>query len=124
MFLQSSFSDINLSLLQAYLKGWSGTVSLNLELLKQCRDSAVTDNSIKHAGASDRVFLSKHITISTQCSSTSSKLSTKLAEWIVENMQYKLVFLISRALQSDVYLNCRTFDTGTCLTEMAARCTP
>ena len=40
-------SDVYLSPLQADLKGGSGTASLDLELLKQYRVSAVATNSIE-----------------------------------------------------------------------------
>ena len=43
--------------LQADLKGGSGAVSLDLELLKQYRVSAVATDTIERSGAQDRVWL-------------------------------------------------------------------
>ena len=71
------------------MKGGSGAVSLDLELLKPLRVSAVASESIERSGAPDSVWLKyayrKHHPVL-------QYLPTKLAEWIGENMQDELGF--------------------------------
>lgn len=78
-----------LSPLQANLKGGSGAVSLDLELLKPLRVSAVESDRIQRSGVPDSVWLEyayrKHHPVL-------QYLPTKLAEWIAENMQDELGF--------------------------------
>ena len=63
--IQISCSDIYLSPLQSDsdLKGGSGAVSLDLDLLKQYRGSPVATNAIKRSGAPDRVWLETRVCI-------------------------------------------------------------
>ena len=74
--------------LQADLKGRSGAVSLDLELLKQYRVSAVDTDAIERSGAQDQLEYA-----SCKFYPMLQFLPTKLAEWIGENMQDKLGFL-------------------------------
>ena len=98
MFIQSLYQVhplIHLSPVEADLKGWSGAVSLDLELLDQHSVSAVTTDSIEGAGVQDQVWLQyahskRHPVL--------QYLYTKLAEWISEICRTSLDFLISRTL--------------------------
>ena len=78
-----------LSALQGDKKTASGVVSLDLELLKPCKVSAVIQDIIERTAPADRVWLEyayrKHHPIL-------QYLPTKLAEWIGENMQDELGF--------------------------------
>ena len=57
-FILISSSDISVSPhLQANMKGWSGVVNLDLELLKQFRVSGVATDTIERLGAPDIVWL-------------------------------------------------------------------
>ena len=79
----------DLSAFQADLKGGSGAISLDLELLKQFRVSAVAPERIEGPAPSDSVWLEyayrKHHPVL-------HYLPAKLAELIGENMQNKLGF--------------------------------
>ena len=76
-----------LSALQGDTKMASGVVSLDLELLKPCKVSAVIPDIIERTAPADRVWLEyayrKHHPIL-------QYLPTKLAEWIGENLQGEL----------------------------------
>jgi hypothetical protein len=76
-------------ILQGDKKTASGVVSLDLELLKPCKVSAVIPDIIERTAPADRVWLEyayrKHHPIL-------QYLPTKLAEWIGENMQDELGF--------------------------------
>jgi hypothetical protein len=78
-----------LSAFQADKKWATGSVILDLELLKPCRVSAVAEGTIERTAPADRVWLEyayrKHHPVL-------QYLPTKLAEWIGENMQDELGF--------------------------------
>ena len=78
-----NFLAPDVSIVQGDRKTGSGAISLDLELLKQCRVSAVAQER------TDKVWLEyafrKHHPVL-------QYLPTKLAEWIGENMQDELGF--------------------------------
>lgn len=85
----TAFPAPDLSAFQADQKRATGRISLDLELLKPCRVSAVAHDRIERAAPADRVWLEyayrkNHPVL--------QYLPTKLAEWIGENMQDELGF--------------------------------
>ena len=85
----SYFTALDLSAFQADLKDRSGAGSLDLELLKPFRVSAVAPERIERSAPPDCVLLEyayrKHHPVL-------QYLPTKLAEWIGENIQDELGF--------------------------------
>ena len=82
-------------------------MSLNLELLKQYRVSAVATDAIERSGAQDRVWLEYIYRKLHPCCTQLQFLPTKLVEWKDENMDFltsrTMDFLTSRTLPSGVY---------------------
>ena len=80
-----------MSAFQADLTGGSGTVNLDLELLKPFRVSAVPPERIERSAPQDRVWL-EFASRSLKHHPVLHNLPTKLAEWIGDNMQDALGF--------------------------------
>ena len=65
-------------------------MSLNLELLKQYRVSAVATDAIERSGAQDRVWLEYIYRKLHPCCTQLQFLPTKLVEWKDDNMKDEL----------------------------------